>query len=143
MITQCSELRKRELSLSLCLSFLFPLVPSLSLSLSHFLTSPLPHSVTENCLTDSKGSLGLFDSVRIFSIPLAKTLLLMSALVYERKDSYVYTATQLTQQAQRVKNDTAKRNRLLNEAEMELNKSEEVIREQVSLTPRLFYSIRW
>lgn len=64
----------------------------------------------------------------------------MSALVYERKDSYVYTATQLTQQAQRVKNDTAKRNRLLNEAELELNKSEEVIREQVSLLLVYCYS---
>lgn len=67
----------------------------------------------------------------------------MSALVYERKDSYVYTATQLTQQAQRVKNDTAKRNRLLNEAEMELNKSEEVIREQVSYTLSLLSDSTW
>ncbi|GAA5839301.1 hypothetical protein JCM5353_004132 [Sporobolomyces roseus] len=84
-------------------------------------------------INDDNPMFGVAKTVRIFSIPLAKTLLLMSALVYERKDSYVYTATQLTQQAQRVKNDTAKRNRLLNEAELELNKSEEVIREQASI----------
>lgn len=70
-------------------------------------------------------------SVRIFSIPLAKALLLMSALVYERKDEFVVLASELTAQAQRIQNDTEHRDRLLKEAEAQLDKSEEVIKQQV------------
>ena len=80
-------------------------------------------------------------SVRIFSVPLAKALLLMSALVYERKDEFVVLASELTAQAQRIKNDTEHRDRLLKEAEAQLDKSEEVIKDQVS-SPSLSFSSR-
>jgi len=55
----------------------------------------------------------------------------MSALVYERKDEFVVLASELTAQAQRIQNDTEHRDRLLKEAEAQLDKSEEVIKQQV------------
>ncbi|GAA5944359.1 lipase family protein [Sporobolomyces koalae] len=80
-------------------------------------------------ISDDNPLFGVARTVRIFSIPLAKALLLMSALVYERKDEYVRRASDLTAQALRSK-DEGQRARLLKEVENELVKSEEVIKQQ-------------
>ncbi|GAA6023264.1 hypothetical protein JCM11491_003891 [Sporobolomyces phaffii] len=84
-------------------------------------------------INDDNPMFGVAKTVRIFSIPLAKALLLMSALVYERKDEFVVLASDLTRQAQRIKNDEDQRNRLLKEAEAQLDKSEAVIKAQAQV----------
>ncbi|GAA5948289.1 hypothetical protein JCM3765_001353 [Sporobolomyces pararoseus] len=84
-------------------------------------------------INDENPMFGVAKTVRIFSITLAKALLLMSALVYERKDEFVVLASELTAQAQRIKNDTEHRDRLLKEAEAQLDKSEEVIKNQAQV----------
>ncbi|GAA5879905.1 hypothetical protein JCM16303_004392 [Sporobolomyces ruberrimus] len=83
-------------------------------------------------INDDNPMFGVAKTVRLFSVPLAKALLLMSALVYERKDEFVVSASDLTAQAERAK-VPGSRERLLKEAEEQLNRSEQVIKDQASI----------
>ncbi|GAA5827375.1 hypothetical protein JCM5353_001449 [Sporobolomyces roseus] len=66
-------------------------------------------------------------TIRIFSIPLAKTFLLLSALVYERKDKLVLAASRDVAASKRDDKSPNARDQLLESAQAKLSESEETI----------------
>jgi len=81
------------------------------------------------------------DRIRIFSIPLAKTFLLLSALVYERKNHLVLAAGRDVKASKSVDKSPNASKQLLESAQAKVAKSEEVIRVQVSFN--VAYSSRF
>jgi len=78
-------------------------------------------------------------TIRIFSIPLAKTFLLLSALVYERKDNLVLAASRDVAASKRDDKSPNARDQLLESAQSKLSESEETIWLQVFSFP--FFSL--
>lgn len=74
-------------------------------------------------------------TIRIFSIPLAKTLLLLSALVYERKDNLVLAASRDVAASKRDDKSPNARDQLLESAQSKLSGSEQTIWLQVFSFP--------
>ncbi|GAA5927963.1 hypothetical protein JCM1841_005063 [Sporobolomyces salmonicolor] len=83
-------------------------------------------------IDEESASFGSARTARLFSLPLARTLLLMSALVYERNDDLVAQASNIAMDAQKSKEGSDEKQRLLRQADALLDQSERIIREQAA-----------
>ncbi|GAA5874114.1 hypothetical protein JCM1840_000355 [Sporobolomyces johnsonii] len=83
-------------------------------------------------IDDDNPIFGTARTARLFSLPLARSLLLMSALVYERDDNLVTKASTIAMDAQKCREGSAEKQRLVRLADALLDQSEKVIREQAA-----------
>ncbi|GAA5904376.1 hypothetical protein JCM5296_005272 [Sporobolomyces johnsonii] len=81
-------------------------------------------------IDDDNPMFGTARTARLFSLPLARSLLLMSALVYERNDNLVTKASGIATDAQKCREGSEEKHRLLRQADALLDQSEKVIRQQ-------------